>query len=105
MSYRCPNCREPLDARKLVCANGHRYAEVDGVLSLVSDDFARQLGPFSAALEQYRSRLGRRLLDPAAYEALPYGPAVQGDREWQQRQYDLELVRHLLDGRENQANG
>jgi SAM-dependent methyltransferase len=102
MSYRCPNCREPLDAHELVCANGHRYATLDGVLSLVSDDFARQLGPFSAALLQYRGRLSPRLLDPAAYEALPYGPTVDGDREWQQRQYDIEVLRHLLAGREHQ---
>lgn len=104
MPYRCPTCREPLDPAGAICTNGHRYAETGGVLRLISDDFARQLAPFTVALETYRTLLGRRTLDPAAYEALPYGPAVASDREWQQRQYDLALVRQLAQraGRDRQ---
>ena len=101
MSYHCPICRQPVDAAAWTCAAGHHF-EVEagsGVVRLVTPEFAAQLARFLPALEAYRTQLGRRLLDPAAYPLLPGGPAVARDREWQQRQYDLEVVRRLLAGR------
>ncbi len=93
MPYLCPTCHSPLDSAAWVCAAGHAFSTAGGVVRLVTPAFAAQLARFLPALEDYRTRLGRRLLDPAAYPLLPGGPAVQRDREWQQRQSDLALVR------------
>jgi SAM-dependent methyltransferase len=80
------------------CSQGHRVARDDGVLRLVTPDFARQLEGFLPALQDYRTRIGRRILDAGAYPLLPYGPAARGNREWAQRQYDLGVVIRLLAG-------
>jgi len=98
MPYLCPSCHSPVDPAAWTCAVGHTFSTDGGVVRLVTPDFAAQMARFLPALEDYRTRLGRRLLDPAAYPLLPGGPAVQGDREWQQRQYDLALLRRLAAG-------
>ncbi|MCC7361385.1 MAG: class I SAM-dependent methyltransferase [Anaerolineales bacterium] len=98
MTYRCPICHQPVDSAAWTCASGHRFQveAAGGLVRLVTPEFAAQLARFLPALEDYRARLGRRLLDPAAYPLLPGGPAVARDREWRQRQYDLEVVRRRL---------
>lgn len=95
-SFLCPTCRRPLQATTLTCPSGHRFFVKDGVLLLVDPGFARRLQAFLAPFEALRHQESRRLLDPALYPALPYGPAVAGDPEWRQRQLDWEVVRHLL---------
>lgn len=98
MRYLCPSCHSPVDPAGWACAAGHTFSTEGGVVRLVTPAFAAQLERFLPALQDYRTRLGRRLLDPAAYPLLPGGPAVARDREWQQRQYDLALVRRLTAG-------
>lgn len=93
----CPGCREPLDPATFTCDTGHRFAENDGVLVLLAQDFAADLASFNEVLRAYRESLGRRLLDPAVYDALPHGQ--RHDFEWRLRCFDLEVLRPLLAGR------
>lgn len=94
MGLRCPTCRAPLD-QALACANGHRFAERQGVLRLLDAGFAAELDRFLGRLEPIRAAEGRRLLDPAAYPLLPLGSR---HHEWRLRRYDLALLRRLLRG-------
>jgi SAM-dependent methyltransferase len=98
MRYYCPICHSPVDPVDWVCAAGHRFSKAEGIVRLVTPAFAAQLDRFLPALQDFRTRFGRRLLDPAVYPLLPGGPAVRGDPEWAQRQYDLRLVRRLTAG-------
>lgn len=105
MPYLCPTCRSPIRAAATAgegawqCAHGHTITTAGGVLRLITPDFASALERFLPALRAYRDSIGRRLLGPAAYPALPFGPGAAGDREWQQRQYDLGVVSAALDCR------
>ncbi|HYF62088.1 MAG TPA: class I SAM-dependent methyltransferase [Herpetosiphonaceae bacterium] len=95
MTLLCPNCRRPLDPA-LRCSGGHRYAERDGVLALLEDGFAAELSAFLARFEPIRASQAKPLLDPAAYERLPFG---QDHHEWRARCHDLAVIRRLLRGR------
>lgn len=95
----CPNCRERLNPDTLTCPRGHGYGESEGVLVLLDDDFGPRLRQFLAGFSQVRQQDGKRLVDPAAYEALPYGSAVQGAFEWRLRQADLAVVLRQVAGR------
>ena len=96
MPYLCPTCRSPLRQDEWQCGAGHRVEVLDGVVRLISPELAQQLADFLPALQDYREQIGRRLLDPKAYPELPFGAAVKGDREWEQRQYDLAAVVALV---------
>ena len=93
----CPTCRQPL-GETLACANGHRFRVEGGVLVLLDADFERRLRDFEAVLGRFRQDTGRRLLDPAVYEGLPFSLA---DRhfEWKMRCHDLAVATRLVGGR------
>lgn len=93
MRLLCPDCRLSLDSDRLVCSNGHTYGyDENGVLVLLAADFRPRLMAFTARLEAIRAAEGRRLLDPAVYPLLPFGPAVRHDHEWRLRAYDWQLI-------------
>lgn len=95
---RCPECLQPLTpaGEGRVCPVGHRYGrDANGVLVLLTAAFARELAGFTAALSRIRAAEGRRLLDPAAYPLLPFGPTVAADPQWGLRRRDWRLVRRL----------
>jgi SAM-dependent methyltransferase len=94
MTLLCPTCRRPLDP-DLRCAGGHQYAEHNGVLALLESGFAAELAAFLARFEPIRASQNKPLLDPAAYERLPFG---QDHHEWRARRYDLAVIRRLLRG-------
>ena len=100
MRYLCPNCHEPLD-EALRCVNDHRFAEHNGVLVLLADEFGARLQAFLSSFEALREREHKRLIDPAAYEQLP--DIRSGDRawqvEWRLRRYDLAIVLDRLRAR------
>lgn len=102
MPILCPNCRATLDLASLACANGHRFAERDGVIALLEAGFGGRLETFLRAFSRARQAEGRRLLDPAVYPALPCGSPGHslpgGQREWRLRRCDLALVQRLLAG-------
>lgn len=102
MRLLCPNCRSPLDPAALCCIRGHRFSFDGGVLVLVEDRFGRRLRSFAAIFSAIRHAERRRILDPAAYQALPFGPAARGSLEWRLRRCDLAIVRWLLRRRERQ---
>jgi 2-polyprenyl-3-methyl-5-hydroxy-6-metoxy-1,4-benzoquinol methylase len=104
MRLRCPNCREPIEADTLACANQHRFThDVNGVLVLLSDAFRYELDRFLPGFQALRDAEGKRLLDPAAYEQLPDLPASSGDPqfqlEWRLRRYDWQVIDRMLHGR------
>lgn len=102
MTYLCPTCRTPLDDAR-VCANGHDFAENDGVLALLDPAFAAQLAAFSEPFQRMRADMGRPLLDPAVYARLPATPPGHPPHEWRLRRYDLALLRRLLRRRPRQT--
>jgi SAM-dependent methyltransferase len=97
---RCPTCRGPLDAQALGCPAGHRYGFDDGVLVLLSADFAARLRAFLSGFTALRAAAGKRILDPREYPRLPAGQHRPDDRdwsaEWRMRGYDLQLIQRLL---------
>ena len=101
MHFLCPSCREPLPA-SLACVCGQSFGLRDDVLVLLEQEFGRRLDQFTQAFSAVRAVENRRLLDGQAYEALPFGSAVQDDFQWRLRQYDLAVVRRLLNGRRSQ---
>lgn len=102
MTYLCPTCRTPLDDAR-VCANGHAFAETDGVLALLDPAFAAQLTAFSEAFGRVRASAAMRLLDPTVYQRLPVTPPGHPSHEWRLRRYDLALLRRLLRRRPRQT--
>jgi SAM-dependent methyltransferase len=106
MPLLCPNCRAPIDPATTTCAHGHAFVPVDGVLPLLSDDFAQRLAEYEPALSAARKAEGKHLLDVTAYEQLPFSggaDAQPGMRlEWRLRRYDLALVDTVLAGRKAQ---
>lgn len=104
MRLRCPNCREPIDADTLTCANHHRFArDANGVLVLLSESFRQELDRFLPGFQALRGADHKRLTDPAIYEQLPDLPASSGDAqfqlEWRLRRYDWRVVDRMLRGR------
>jgi SAM-dependent methyltransferase len=93
----CPVCRGRLAPGEPCCAEGHRFAVKDGVLALLTPDFAAELRAFNEVLRDYRDRIGRRLLDESVYDSLPHGLAQ--DFEWRLRCFDLEVLQPLLPSR------
>ena len=51
---------------------GHRFAEDQGVLVLLSSEMASRLEHFLEALRDYRQQLGVRILDERVYDGLPH---------------------------------
>lgn len=100
MPLLCPNCRTAIDTASGACTRGHTFAEVDGVLSLLSDGFAQRLAEYEPVLSAARKAEGKHLLEVTDYEALPFSPAAEtrpGMRlEWRLRRYDLALIQRLL---------
>lgn len=92
----CPECRQPLAPVGLTCNNGHHFDQRDGVLRLMSAAFNRRLQAFLDPFTAYRAQLGARLLDPAAYPLLPFGPAVASNFQWDIRRADWQLMPRLL---------
>ena len=86
----------------MTCACGQSFGLRDDVLILLEPGFRRRLDPFTQAFSAVRSVENRRLLDEQAYDALPFGLAVQNDFQWRLRQYDLAVARQLLSGRRRQ---
>lgn len=86
----------------MTCVCGQSFGLRDGVLVLLEPGFGRRLDQFTQAFSAVRAVENRRLLDEQAYEALPFGLAVQNDFQWRLRQYDLAVVRRLLSGRRGQ---
>lgn len=95
MPWLCPTCREPLNGG-LACAQGHCYSAEAGVVSLLAPDFAARLEAFLTPFTALREAEGKLRSEAATYPQLPFGPAAQGDAnwqlEWRLRQYDLELM-------------
>jgi SAM-dependent methyltransferase len=102
----CPNCRAAIDPATHTCGQGHAFAEVDGVLPLLSEAFARRLAEFEPALSTARKADGKHLMPVTNYEALPFSTAADADPglrlEWRLRRYDLALVEAHLAGRTQQ---
>lgn len=92
----CPICHHPLLSDGVTCAQGHRFTLANGVLSLVTASFAQRLGHFNTVLQRFRQNTGRRLLDPAVYEELPFSAAVRSNFEWRLRQYDWAVVQQWV---------
>src|SRR5687767_15000623 len=72
MSLLCPNCRTRIDPASGECANGHAFAEVEGVLPLLADGFGQRLAAYEAVLSAARRAEGKHLLEVTAYEQLPF---------------------------------
>lgn len=70
------------------------------MLALLDPSFQRRLDAFTARLSHIREAEGRRLLDPAIYEQLPFAPTLRKSHEWRIRRYGLEIVRKRLRRRE-----
>ncbi len=106
MPLLCPNCRAAIDPASGVCGHGHAFAEVEGVLPLLSDGFGQRLAAYEAKLSAARRAEGKHLLEVTAYEQLPFSRAAEampGMRlEWRLRRYDLAVIEKLLDGRKAQ---
>jgi SAM-dependent methyltransferase len=106
MSLLCPNCRAAIDPATSICAQGHAFVPVDGVLPLLSEDLARRLAEFEPALSAVRKAEGKHQLKVTAYEQLPFSGAADaqpGQRlEWRLRGYDLALIESRLAGRAHQ---
>ncbi len=102
MSYLCPTCRTSLDDAR-VCANGHAFAENDGVLALLDPAFAARLAEFCEPFGRMRADTAMRLLDPSGYQRLPATPPGHPPHEWRLRRCDLALLRRLLRGRPRQT--
>lgn len=92
----CSICREPVDSATLTCAHGHRFERNDGILSLLTPQFAAQLNAFATAFQADRAAHHYPTLPPTAYAHLPFGAAVRNDPEWRARQTDLRLILGLL---------
>ena len=97
MDLLCPECHQPLDLNLSVCKNGHAFSVSDGVLALLTRDFAARLLPFTETITRMRVETGKRLLDAAIYDQLPCVPILQHDREWRMRCQDLTLIRQAID--------
>ncbi len=102
MTYLCPTCRTPLDDA-CVCANGHAFAQNDGVLALLDAAFAAQLAAFCEPFERMRAGAAMQLLNPAVYQRLPATPPGHPPHEWRLRRCDLALLRRLLRRRPRQT--
>lgn len=92
----CPTCHQPLHQEQLFCPAGHTFTLTNGVLSLLDEPFAQRLHQFNHTLEQYRAATGRRLLDPALYEDLPFAAALRSQFEWRLRRYDWAVVQKWM---------
>lgn len=104
----CPNCRErlqpvapvglpnPTATGGLTCVNGHRFGYTDGILTLLSQDFAATLASFLPGFSRLRAADGKRIPDPTAYEQLPFGAGMAEHFEWRLRRYDLAIVYQML---------
>jgi SAM-dependent methyltransferase len=103
MPLLCPNCRTAIDPATHMCGQGHAFAEVDGVLPLLSDSFGPRLAAFEQALSTARQAEGKHQVPVTAYEQLPFGPAANASPglalEWRLRRYDLALIQRQLQGR------
>jgi SAM-dependent methyltransferase len=88
----CPTCHEPVDGERLICPRGHSFRMRDGVLSLLDAHFQQRLERFTAILHEHRTATGKRRLDPAVYEDLPFAAEVWSRLEWRLRRYDWAVV-------------
>ncbi len=102
MKLHCPNCHESLDFEQLKCCNNHRFKYEDGVLILLEEKFERILNPFLDKFTPVSKTENRNHLAPPDYEKLPFGKAVENNKEWRLRCYDLEIIVQLLQGRKRQ---
>jgi SAM-dependent methyltransferase len=96
LAFACPICRSSLHPHSLTCKHGHAFAQRDGILSLLTPQFAAHLAAFTKAFQADRAAQQYPALPPAAYAQLPFGDAVRHDPEWRARQTDLRLILNLL---------
>ncbi|GAB4579847.1 MAG: hypothetical protein Fur0022_25860 [Anaerolineales bacterium] len=96
IKLRCPACYAPLGST-FSCPNGHLYPICNGVLELLNDDFGAKLRHFTSHFSRLREQESRRITDPTLFPRLPN--ALSHDPEWQQRTFDLHLIRRLLTGK------
>ncbi|MCO6450273.1 MAG: methyltransferase domain-containing protein [Caldilineales bacterium] len=93
MRLLCPECRQSL-GDDLCCAESHCYGYENGVLRLLTNDFAAQLDEFTANVGRFRQADGARLIALEQYETLPESLAAV-DFQWRLRSYDLAVVRKV----------
>lgn len=96
MDLLCPACHRPLEADLRSCEQGHTFSVDDGVLRLLTGDFAERLLPFTETVSRMRSESGKRLLDTSLYESLPCAAALRHDAEWRTRCRDLSLISRAI---------
>ncbi|MCP4420602.1 MAG: methyltransferase domain-containing protein [Chloroflexi bacterium] len=99
MHLLCPNCRKNLTPQTWSCPNGHKFRYENGVLILLESAFGEKLHAFTTQFSKLRQKEGRRLMDSAVYEHLPYIQDARGEHEWRVRRYDLSVIRKLLKSR------
>ncbi len=95
-AIRCPNCQEPLDRHSLCCDNSHQYYMDGEVLVLLNEAFSREFAKFLQKFNHIRREMWNGFLQPTDYSYLPFGKAVSGDRRWQLRQFDMDVIQSLL---------
>lgn len=96
LALACPICRQPIQDESLSCKQGHVYEQRDGVLVLLTPQFAAQLHAFAQAFQADRIAQHYPTLPHMAYAQLPFGDGVRNDPEWRARQNDLRLILNLL---------
>ncbi|NJM39628.1 MAG: methyltransferase domain-containing protein [Anaerolineae bacterium] len=96
LALACPICRKPLHTDSLTCEHDHAFHQQDGVLSLLTPQFAAQLDAFAKFFQADRIAQHYPTLPPSAYTQLPFGDSVRNDPEWRARQIDLSLILKLL---------
>jgi SAM-dependent methyltransferase len=106
MTLLCPTCRTAIDPAARRCAQGHAFAQEDGVLGLLTAEMARRLAEFEAALRAARPAPPMPPGLEGAFGQLPSGPLAQAHPErrleWRLRRYDLAVVQRQLTGRGRQ---
>jgi 2-polyprenyl-3-methyl-5-hydroxy-6-metoxy-1,4-benzoquinol methylase len=96
MLLACPICRSTIHPNSFTCERGHSFEQRDGVLSLLTPQFAAQLNAFAQAFAADRITQHYPALPHSAYAHLPFGDAVRNDPEWRSRQADLRAILTLL---------
>jgi len=96
---RCPECYSVLDLGNLKCKNGHQFRKEKDIYILMKASFEKHLKDYLLKFEPVRKQQNQRIIDPAAYNKLPY---FEDDfpehlkKIWIHRQYDLELIKPFI---------
>ena len=94
MNLLCPICRGML-ASTSVCAHGHEFSEIEGVLQLMRPEFEQKLMSWLTDFEKFRDPQIHNL----DFNTLPKSGIKFDPFTWKARCLDLQIIQSFVPGK------